>query len=1381
MKVREMMKELESEKISTWFDLGLFMDRLRENRINSPIQFEGTLESFKKRMAKGVAFITFSYSVDGITMECAKYAKIFRSILNKPKIHYIAGEFHPESTALIHPDVKKFQVDEIAGFEKWDLYNDFFHKKIFRGDIVYNNLIKKFWKETIVICRKLGKYIEGNDIKLLYLLNINSNPGNVSLALACVLLSEYLKIPVICNNHDFYWDGGNKKVDIKTKGLKPGPRDFFFTNSDVGEFFSIINVLFPWESKSWISVNINRNQSKVLIERLGHNPANVTEIGTAIDLDEFKSSTERRKIETFIQISKVLSRYKRKISVMPIDQLPGDTFDKSVLPFITGHRRGTIDFIENNIVFLQPTRIIERKRIEVNFTLITKLFHHPEFTRFFNNNKKLTLTLLITGPIAEGHTPYIKKLLSDFSTLLKTVPPGLKDRIFLAFIFSEIDRHEFKKRFSHPIHISDIYNIANLILLPSETEGRGLPIIESAASRSPIFTRRYYPTQVYAEVIGEHLSSDQRLRVIEFSNDSINISIVNDIVNRIIHPHEYLGDADHNRGVVESRYSMHNLQKNMESILHSLYLQLLPQHQEMKATILEMGKYERKLTRTYPALNDILHTKNRQYLPGYGKMAFMIYLKSLIDPSYFRVEEQETKGRAFQFAKYLIESYAGTQHISKEKVHAFYNCVDNIFHYKNGSISVRIDHSFSYRHRNKDLYPYGKFTHQEITGVINLLFNSIIKPQALKIKYERRPHHLTDIRNAFCQLADSFNLYIDHSSRLIKKLRSNVPIAYFPGKHIRHELEIFVVHTVRERLGLSLEQPLTEKELLKKKLAPIFVIKQRKPLGNYFTADELRKYLLLGANYELRLLYKHNICKIVTSEQMSVGIDFRQLGKRALNTLSYVKKNHGFIVTFGENSAMMTDIVDLETFHIGKVKNIFTSKVMGIPLDSGFIEWVPPGLRPTIAYPTPIQTSAEFSTAFHSKLYRKLCKEYGEKAILNILRKDAEEKGSPVTTVLKYIDKQRKKGNNDVEYSYVRGVYVDGLPWSGVIAKANLSNSKKKWTFNALFSSHKPHTAQHFIRIFERRHKGKARIVWNGGYILNAELVGKLGLSKSYIGSPLGLVISDNKIISPPLFNKPAILFHSTGKLEIRRVNCSKGMIISYKRHTYALTKKHYNQKKPGDYPCFYDLMHSEDTIEGNGRTIYRLAGNSIKEIIKTKKGERIGIIPVGLTLSFPKNKVPIGWDIGSKVSITMDEFKNVLHGIEAGPVLLKNEKIAIEMEKEGWKSSNSIKTQAARIDYVDMRGPKIAVGLDKKGDLSVLVVNGRIRESVGATHRDMARILLKHGMVHAMGFDPGGSSTLVVDGKILNISPFNHDYEHNPYSLPPEPRPISNVFIGWQ
>ena len=104
----------------------------------------------------------------------------------------------------------------------------------------------------------------------------------------------------------------------------------------------------------------------------------------------------------------------------------------------------------------------------------------------------------------------------------------------------------------------------------------------------------------------------------------------------------------------------------------------------------------------------------------------------------------------------------------------------------------------------------------------------------------------------------------------------------------------------------------------------------------------------------------------------------------------------------------------------------------------------------------------------------------------------------------------------------------------------------------------------------------------------------------------------------------------------------------------------------------------------------------------------------------------------------------------------------------------------SGRIDYLDMRGPKIAVGLDAERNLTVLTVNGRIRESVGATHVDMAEIMQSLGVGSAMGFDPGGSSTLVVGRETVNISPYNPDYERNVYALPPEPRGVANVVIGY-
>jgi len=49
----------------------------------------------------------------------------------------------------------------------------------------------------------------------------------------------------------------------------------------------------------------------------------------------------------------------------------------------------------------------------------------------------------------------------------------------------------------------------------------------------------------------------------------------------------------------------------------------------------------------------------------------MLKLKSLIDPSYFRVEEQEVRGMAFIFARDLIQNNPDYAFIAQEKIKDF--------------------------------------------------------------------------------------------------------------------------------------------------------------------------------------------------------------------------------------------------------------------------------------------------------------------------------------------------------------------------------------------------------------------------------------------------------------------------------------------------------------------------------------------------------------------------------------------------------------------------------------------------------------------------------------------------------------------------------------
>ena len=55
--------------------------------------------------------------------------------------------------------------------------------------------------------------------------------------------------------------------------------------------------------------------------------------------------------------------------------------------------------------------------------------------------------------------------------------------------------------------------------------------------------------------------------------------------------------------------------------------------------------------------------------------------------------------------------------------------------------------------------------------------------------------------------------------------------------------------------------------------------------------------------------------------------------------------------------------------------------------------------------------------------------------------------------------------------------------------------------FRSLYHKTTTQPVTQFISNFEKQTGKKVEIAWNGGYILNAELVGKLGLPENYIGS----------------------------------------------------------------------------------------------------------------------------------------------------------------------------------------------------------------------------------------------------------------------------------------
>lgn len=93
-----------------------------------------------------------------------------------------------------------------------------------------------------------------------------------------------------------------------------------------------------------------------------------------------------------------------------------------------------------------------------------------------------------------------------------------------------------------------------------------------------------------------------------------------------------------------------------------------------------------------------------------------------------------------------------------------------------------------------------------------------------------------------------------------------------------------------------------------------------------------------------------------------------------------------------------------------------------------------------------------------------------------------------------------------------------------------------------------------------------------------------------------------------------------------------------------------------------------------------------------------------------------------------------------AGPQLVRDGQVAVTSDEEEIAS-----------DIADGRAPRTGVGIKKDGTVLIVVADGRSDDSAGFTLDEFARYFVSLGADRAMNFDGGGSSEMVINGKIMN------------------------------
>jgi hypothetical protein len=193
--------------VSSWEDISREVDRSKF-RQHKPLP--ASRAEYLQSVRQGTAFLTFDFGIDGVSIEIAKYARILESLYQpygKSGLHFIAGDFSPQADSILKSHWSRFQIDGINGWSKWDegkWFDVLYFEEMPADSQRSSELATEIYRQATVIAGKLGEYLVANGIGLLITVNVASNPGNLALTLALVLITEALGTVVINSNHDFY-------------------------------------------------------------------------------------------------------------------------------------------------------------------------------------------------------------------------------------------------------------------------------------------------------------------------------------------------------------------------------------------------------------------------------------------------------------------------------------------------------------------------------------------------------------------------------------------------------------------------------------------------------------------------------------------------------------------------------------------------------------------------------------------------------------------------------------------------------------------------------------------------------------------------------------------------------------------------------------------------------------------------------------------------------------------------------------------------------------------------------------------------------------------------------------------------------------------------
>ncbi len=339
--------------------------------------------------------------------------------------------------------------------------------KIFDHSIRTKETTEKIHELRMTIKEKIYEFVNTFDIDLIIPENIIAIPLNIPLAMAVTDFIAETGIPVIAHHHDFFWE-----------------RKRFLRNC----VWDYLNSCFPPHLPSMFHVVINSSGQNQLGLRTG--------------------------------IAAILIPNVMDFATPPA---PPDDY--------TSDLKGNLGLDNDELLFLQPTRVVQRKGIENAVELVARM--------------KRKAALVISHASGDEGYEYQNRV-KDYISLL-----GVK-AVFADEIIS--DRKRYIREDGRKVYtLGDVYNCCDVVTYPSVFEGFGNAFLEAIYYKKPVFVNNYSiyyhdirPKGFRAIEMDDFVSDETVLRVNKVLDEP-------DVRSRMVDKNYILGLKYYSYGVARTR------------------------------------------------------------------------------------------------------------------------------------------------------------------------------------------------------------------------------------------------------------------------------------------------------------------------------------------------------------------------------------------------------------------------------------------------------------------------------------------------------------------------------------------------------------------------------------------------------------------------------------------------------------------------------------------------------------------------------------------------------------------------------------------------------------------------------------------------------------